>query len=274
MKLNHVTDKSLLNDMSFLAFQEREILVKVLWHLKEIDRRKLYCEMKCGSLYEYCVKVLKYSEGQAFRRVSACRMLTDLPELTTQLETGEVNLTQMNLAKQFFDQENMQDKGEKKKVFQKIKGKTTRESEKILNELRTEKIQKKINLQLNEETIVALKKIQGLKAHSCPDMDSLLLKMCQEVGKIWVPTKSQRNVAPVKGLTRYVAVQVKAEVWKKGQGKCKNCGSTYALEVDHVIPFAKGGKTRSENLQLLCRACNQRRGFVMFGGVRKVKNFS
>ncbi|MBA2404178.1 MAG: HNH endonuclease [Bdellovibrionales bacterium] len=271
MKLKHVADKALLNDMSFLAHQEREILAKVLWHLKEIDRRKLYCEVKCSSLFDYCVKNLKYSEGQASRRVSACRMLVDLPELAVSLEAGEVNLTQMNLVKQFFDQEDMKDKGDKNKVIGKIKGKTTRETERILNEIRTRNGPKKILLSLEEETVSKLKKVQGLKAHSCRDMDSLLIRMCAEVEKIWVPIGSQRKTKETRGLSRYVSVQSRADVWKKGQGKCQNCGSTYALEVDHIHPFAQGGKTKPENLQLLCRPCNQRRGYVMFGDKWRAK---
>nr|MBA2403731.1 hypothetical protein [Bdellovibrionales bacterium] len=222
MKLKHVADQALLNDMSFLAHQEREILAKVLWHLKEIDRRKLYSEVKCSSLFDYCVKNLKYSEGQASRRVSACRMLAELPELATDLEKGEVNLTQMNLAKQFFDQEDMKDKGEKKKVIEKVKGKTTRETERILNDLRTRHIPKKILISLEPETVSKLKKVQGLKAHSCRDMDSLLLKMCAEVEKIWVPIGSQRKTKEGQGLSRYVPIQTRADVWKNGQGKCQN----------------------------------------------------
>lgn len=274
MKLTHLTDKVLLNDMSFLAFQEREILAKVLWHLKEIDRRKLYCDLKCRSLFDYCVKTLKYSEGQASRRVSACRMLGELPELSKQLENGEMNLTQMNLAKQFFDQENIKDKNDKKEIIKKILGKTTRDSEKVLNELRQVNVPKKVFLSLNEETVSELRNIQGLKAHTCRDMDSLLLKMCSEVRKIWVPITNQRKHKEIKGQSRYVAVQVKADVWKMNNGKCTNCGSTYALEIDHILPYSRGGKTTTDNLQLLCRACNQRKGFVMFGAPPKSKFLS
>ena len=44
---------------------------------------------------------------------------------------------------------------------------------------------------------------------------------------------------------------------------CKNCGnSTYKepnllLEIDHILPVAKGGSTVEENLQTLCWKCNR-----------------
>ena len=42
---------------------------------------------------------------------------------------------------------------------------------------------------------------------------------------------------------------------------CKICGRSAndgaKLEVDHIIPVSRGGKTKDDNLQTLCRECNQ-----------------
>lgn len=37
-------------------------------------------------------------------------------------------------------------------------------------------------------------------------------------------------------------------------------GATEYLEFDHVIPYSLGGATSVQNLQLLCRGYNQRKG--------------
>ena len=42
--------------------------------------------------------------------------------------------------------------------------------------------------------------------------------------------------------------------------RCRICGSTRNLEIDHIIPIAKGGKTKFDNLQTLCHKCNVKKG--------------
>jgi 5-methylcytosine-specific restriction endonuclease McrA len=66
------------------------------------------------------------------------------------------------------------------------------------------------------------------------------------------------------GETRYIQKKVKAKVWARDKGVCQNCGTNFALQMDHIEPFAMGGKSVEGNLRLLCRNCNQRRGQVVF----------
>lgn len=46
-----------------------------------------------------------------------------------------------------------------------------------------------------------------------------------------------------------------------GQYVCNNCRKTSSIkalfQIDHIKPMDKGGRTVIENLQLLCRKCNQ-----------------
>jgi HNH endonuclease len=49
---------------------------------------------------------------------------------------------------------------------------------------------------------------------------------------------------------------IRAEVWRRDQGLCVNCGSKENLQFDHIIPIAQGGATSVKNLQILCQSCN------------------
>ncbi|MBU8921819.1 MAG: HNH endonuclease [Bacteroidales bacterium] len=41
---------------------------------------------------------------------------------------------------------------------------------------------------------------------------------------------------------------------------CLSCGSTEALEIDHIVPVSKGGTSEDTNLQTLCGNCNATKG--------------
>lgn len=51
------------------------------------------------------------------------------------------------------------------------------------------------------------------------------------------------------------------DILRRDNYKCQICGRSQSdgakLEVDHIIPISKGGKTIDDNLQTLCHECNQ-----------------
>ena len=80
------------------AREERECTGRLLWQLKESEARKLYLEFeKCDSLYAYCIRELKMSNGSAGRRVNAARLLGEFPELSEKIVEGSTNLSNLSL---------------------------------------------------------------------------------------------------------------------------------------------------------------------------------
>lgn len=60
-----------------------------------------------------------------------------------------------------------------------------------------------------------------------------------------------------------VSNKMRFSIYKRDGYRCRICGrserSDY-LEIDHIKPIAKGGKTTYDNLQTLCRRCNKEKG--------------
>jgi 5-methylcytosine-specific restriction endonuclease McrA len=60
-----------------------------------------------------------------------------------------------------------------------------------------------------------------------------------------------------------IARDVKLMVFERDQGRCVECGSAFDIQYDHVIPFAMGGASTVENLQILCAECNRSKGATL-----------
>ena len=64
--------------------------------------------------------------------------------------------------------------------------------------------------------------------------------------------------------SRHISSAMREEVAARDGEQCTfvsedghRCESRHALEFDHIVPLAKGGVTRVDNLRLLCHAHNQ-----------------
>lgn len=60
-----------------------------------------------------------------------------------------------------------------------------------------------------------------------------------------------------------VSNKMRFAVYERDGYKCRHCGKsdlTENLEIDHIKPISKGGKSTYDNLQTLCRSCNKNKG--------------
>ena len=57
-----------------------------------------------------------------------------------------------------------------------------------------------------------------------------------------------------------VSNKMRFAVFARDHERCVKCGSRRHLEVDHIYPISKGGKTEMRNLQTLCHRCNVKKG--------------
>ena len=90
------------------------------------------------------------------------------------------------------------------------------------------------------------------------------------------PRRIQTSAAKAGGGTgRTIPAAVKRAVWQRDRGRCsyvdrtsgRRCGSQHLLQIDHVVPYARGGAAEPNNLRLLCAAHHRHRhAGAGFGG--------
>ena len=53
---------------------------------------------------------------------------------------------------------------------------------------------------------------------------------------------------------------LRLEVFSRDRKRCRHCGTSRDLTIDHIVPVRFGGDSSVDNLQTLCRSCNSRKG--------------
>ncbi|UYL08533.1 HNH endonuclease [Bdellovibrio sp. SKB1291214] len=136
MDLTQVANAEILNRVEKLARTERKITHLILWHLVEVESRRLYLELGYTSLFKYMTGHLNYSEDAAYRRVQAARLLKKVPQVDKLIESGDLNLTQMTHVQKCLNKEleqgNCISVEKTEEVLALVQNKTSFETKKIL----------------------------------------------------------------------------------------------------------------------------------------------
>ena len=79
--LKTVSNQRLLLGLDELVAKGHRNEADLLAYLAEVDKRRLYLEQGCTSMYHYCTEVLHFAEGMAFHRIAAARAARAFPLL-------------------------------------------------------------------------------------------------------------------------------------------------------------------------------------------------
>ena len=250
--LKNIQDEELLLSCREQVLIEKSAKAKVLEFLNEIDRRRLWVKEGYGSMYDFCIRYLGYSEGEANRRIQAARLSLRVEEVKPLLEQGEISLTSLTLLSPVLNQENA------KEILPKVVGKSSREVEVVIKEHFPERGMKKeyFEVEIDQEMKSLLEEARKLAGEKD---NELFLK---KVLKAYVREKRERKVDSKH--TRRVAVPTAREVKKKAGFRCEfvslkgiRCSQKAHLEIDHIRPWALGGSSKDiQNLRCLCKVHN------------------
>ena len=136
----------------------------------------------------------------------------------------------------------------------------------------------KLQVTIAAETRAKLQRAQDLLRHSLPSGDvALILDRALDLlvrdleRKKAAEVDRPRNLANPRTDSRHIPAEVRRAVWRRDGGRCaftgaeRRCDATAFLEFHHVMPFAAGGESSVENIQLRCRAHNQYEAKTFFG---------
>ncbi|MBK9294141.1 MAG: HNH endonuclease [Oligoflexia bacterium] len=299
LNIKKLDNNKLILELKNLVSEERKLLSLVLDYLSEVQSRKLYLELGFPSLFEFCVKELQYSESAAQRRISAMRLMRDIPEVKTKIEAGNLNLTTLAQAAMFIGQEKRVNQksyniNQKRELLVKLENKSKKECEKelikisplVVNSLQDrerliteEKIE--VRFVITKELKDKLERVKALISHkkANPSYEELLSELAEiALNKLDKSINKEENAVKGKSRcqsalplaevnSRYIPAIIKRQVWKRDQGKCqyvsnrdKKCNSTHFIQIDHVEPYSHGGSSIDiDNLRLLCGQHNRYR---------------
>ncbi|ABC83806.1 HNH endonuclease [Anaeromyxobacter dehalogenans] len=128
--------------------------------------------------------------------------------------------------------------------------------------------QARMHLTVSKAFLKKLDAARNALSHSMPDasredvleaaLDLLLDDRARRKG---LTARPQMKVRPSK--PNHIPARVRREVWARDGGRCtfvlasgERCGSTHRLELDHVVPLARGGASTADNLRIRCRGHN------------------
>jgi hypothetical protein len=269
-----LSDAELLSAVESNNRVNRAGTIELIASLAELDARDLYLGLGYASLYTYCRQHLRLSEHEAQTSMEAARAAVRFPMVLDMLAAGELTMTTAALLRRWLTDDNAPT------LLEAARRKSKREVEALVADLGPAVDLDaevfpvpggyRVEVTIDGETYRVFQRLQELLRHSIPSGDPAKIVSCAL--KTLLRDVERRKLAdvhrprvprPQASRTRSVPAAVKRAVWARDKAQCAfvgsegRCTERAFLELHHVIPFARGGPTAVENVQLRCRAHNQ-----------------
>ncbi len=180
-----MTNLEIDEEMTVVLKTERKITRRVLELVQLAEHQRLPLERGFKDTYDWLIRGHGYSGGAANRRIQAARLLREMPEVASKIESGTVNLTTLWQTQKAIraQQKTTGQKiklSDKKAAIGKIAGKTSEAAERELNALfpdgvkSVEKLVHKhggglgLFIELNAEEALEVNRARELLSHALP----------------------------------------------------------------------------------------------------------
>ena len=99
------------------------------------------------------------------------------------------------------------------------------------------------------------------RSFTIEEIQKLITRVEQKQGSYYLDNEIWESICRVE--RGKVSNRIRFAIYKRDGYRCKMCGKSgdnNNLEIDHIIPISKGGKSTFDNLQTLCHDCNVKKG--------------
>ena len=116
-----------------------------------------------------------------------------------------------------------------------------------------------INVRLNLTNINGRFRTSKQFTFTSANVLKIITKLKQKRGSFYLDSDIWNSICRVE--RGKVSNKMRFAIYERDHYRCRICGRrTNDLEIDHIIPIAKGGKSTFDNLQTLCHRCNVKKG--------------
>ena len=93
LRLDGLSDDALLARVDEIVARGRRVEAELVWHLAEVDRRRLYLREACPSMHVYATSRLQLSDAEAYLRITVARVSRRFPVVLPMLADGRLHLS-------------------------------------------------------------------------------------------------------------------------------------------------------------------------------------
>ncbi len=125
-RLENLSIRELAHSAETVASREKRNVAVLIAHLAEISKRRVHLRLGYKSLFDYCVKHLRLSEGSAWSRIQVANVARRFPQALVHLAEGKVSLSVLGLLSPKLERANVE------RLLSDAEGKTKREVQEYL----------------------------------------------------------------------------------------------------------------------------------------------
>ena len=251
---------------------------ELLSSLMEMHSQRLFGELGCTGIFDYCLRHLQFCESQANYYKRIAEVSARVPELKAAVVQGELSISKARRITSVITPLNHQEwiqnaKTMKQKELEKAVSIVNPQAHPIERIKPVAKNVSELRVAIDDETdrnLEILKDLLSQKLRRSASLADVIAWAAKETREKHDPEKKAERSATKVSLRKFpsprpgrhpIPAKVKHEVVLRDGNRCsfrlpegKPCGQKRWTELHHLIPVSRGGLNEAHNLKFLCSA--------------------